>query len=174
MKKKNRSIILGIVVILFLSIAFIIISLVAENIRINSYINSHPELIYFRGDRFFGAYELERELLDHAVVDKDPGLCSNIFWWYDNGDYYDSPELNQYYCRIQYAILAQDVEYCKSLSSKVEFDGESAKMRCIKALAPKLKDSTLCEELRDVEVRWPSNEELVEQCIEDVQNALEE
>lgn len=91
-------------------------------------------------------YDKYNEVVDKAVEAKNPDICNEIDFGQWLGDYTSPAEESRYFCKADYAVKASDVEYCKTLDSKVKFAGSIAqKDKCLRDLAKKLNDKSLCE-----------------------------
>ncbi len=95
-------------------------------------------------------YDRYNKVVDKAVEANNPDICNEIDFGQWLGDYTSSAEKSRYFCKADYAVKASDVDYCKTLDSEVEYTGSIAQRdKCLRDLAKKLNDKSLCEFLSD-------------------------
>lgn len=103
-------------------------------------------------------------LLQRAIREKDPEICS-----LSNGgilqDVGISKDDSIEYCKTDYAIKTNDIDYCLTLRNTIRYEYDNVPRNgCIIALAPKYNDYELCSLLnagsttKDIEWRKKVNE----------------
>ena len=103
-----------------------------------------------KGVVYEDTYERYNEIVEKAASSRNPNICDKINFGQNQGDYRTTVEESRYFCRADYATMASDAEYCKTLDSEVKFTGSiTQKDKCLKELAKKLQDKSLCEFMSD-------------------------
>lgn len=100
------------------------------------------------GIRYEIGYDKYNSVVKKAAKINEPSICNEINFGQDHGDYRTSAEESRYFCIADYAVEIGDVEFCETLDAEMKFVGAiTQKNKCLRGLAIKLNDKSLCEKM---------------------------